>query len=198
MSDHRTIVCTAWPSAIVSAGTLARSASMRTKTKARLDPAIGVEAEGAVLVGSRPFESRDEIGKVRQQSVEPGRLAQFGPVADEEDQQVRAQFGVGLGHAVTGKCHHRLDRALENGHGRILHPEDHGRDGPAPACEQELPVGTREKRGDVIGGKRERARRSCQAHMSPAGHRRSSRAGKLEFSLQEFSGIPARKTGRHA
>jgi hypothetical protein len=38
----------------------------------RLDRAVGVEAEGAVLVGVRLLQPRHEVGQIRQQAVEPG------------------------------------------------------------------------------------------------------------------------------
>ncbi len=111
-----------------------------------------VEAEDAVLVRPGRLQPCAEWLEVGHQPVEVRHLRQFRPVAEEEDHQVRAKLGVGLGHAVPGQRHHRLQRALDHAQRRLFDPEDHGHDGASPAGAEVGSIGAGKQRLHILAG----------------------------------------------
>lgn len=130
--------------------------------KGRPDRALRIEPEDAVLVRPRGLQPRQQRREVGHQPVQVGHARQLVPVAHEEQHQVRAQLGVGVGHAHPGQPRHRLDRALDRGQAFVGGAEDHRHQRPAPAGEQERPVVAGEQGLDPGGGQVGHARAPCR------------------------------------
>ena len=118
--------------------------------KARLDRAILIKSEQAVLVGIHGLQFLDQRRQIRHQPVQAGHLGQLVPFLEKEHHQVAAQFRVRLGNLVAGQHANRLKRTLDDRQRRIIHPEHNRGHRPPPTCKRKVAAVACEQFLDIL------------------------------------------------